>query len=113
MTPVARSARTRSDDVDGAAWTAVARSRLVCRASSCRARTRAWSSASSSVMTPFFRTSYGLVRRSWVFHYGPAMTTGQTAERCVIVVDAGLAPGLAANAAAVLAVTLGATVDGL
>ncbi len=39
--------------------------------------------------------------------------TGQSAERCVIVVDAGLAPGLAANAAAVLAVTLGATVDGL
>jgi len=39
--------------------------------------------------------------------------TGQGAERCVIVVDAGLAPGLAANAAAVLAVTLGATVDGL
>jgi len=39
--------------------------------------------------------------------------TGQTAERCVIVVDADLAPGLAANAAAVLAVTLGATVDGL
>ena len=39
--------------------------------------------------------------------------TGQTAERCVIVVDAALAPGLAANAAAVLAVTLGATVQGL
>jgi hypothetical protein len=39
--------------------------------------------------------------------------TGQTAERCVIIVDADLAPGLAANAAAVLAVTLGATVDGL
>jgi hypothetical protein len=30
-------------------------------------------------------------------------------ERCVIVVDEELAPGLAANAAAVLAVTLGAT----
>ena len=41
------------------------------------------------------------------------MTTGQNAERCVIIVDAELAPGLAANAAAVLAVTLGATVDGL
>jgi hypothetical protein len=39
--------------------------------------------------------------------------TGQNAERCVIVVDVDLAPGLAANAAAVLAVTLGATVDGL
>ena len=39
--------------------------------------------------------------------------TGQTAERCVIVVDEDLAPGLAANAAAVLALTLGATVDGL
>jgi hypothetical protein len=39
--------------------------------------------------------------------------TGQTAERCVIVVDADLAPGLAANAAAVLALTLGATVEGL
>ena len=39
--------------------------------------------------------------------------TGQTAERCVIVLDADLAPGLAANAAAVLAVTLGATVEGL
>jgi hypothetical protein len=33
--------------------------------------------------------------------------------RCVIVVDEALAPGLAANAAAVLAITLGATVDGL
>jgi hypothetical protein len=39
--------------------------------------------------------------------------TGQTAERCAIVIDAELAPGLAANAAAVLAVTLGATVEGL
>ena len=39
--------------------------------------------------------------------------TGQTTERCAIVVDATLAPGLAANAAAVLAVTLGATVAGL
>jgi hypothetical protein len=39
--------------------------------------------------------------------------TGQSAERCVIVVDADLAPGLAANAAAVLALTLGATVEGL
>ena len=39
--------------------------------------------------------------------------TGQTAERCVIVVDEELAPGLAANAAAVLALTLGVTVDGL
>jgi hypothetical protein len=42
----------------------------------------------------------------------PAMT-GQTAERCVIVLDVDLAPGLAANAAAVLGVTLGATVEGL
>jgi hypothetical protein len=39
--------------------------------------------------------------------------TGQTAERCAIVIDADLAPGLAANAAAVLALTLGATVDGI
>ena len=39
--------------------------------------------------------------------------TGRTAERCASVIDAGLAPGLAANAAAVLAVTLGATVAGL
>jgi hypothetical protein len=39
--------------------------------------------------------------------------TGQNAERCAIVIDADLAPGLAANAAAVLALTLGATVDGL
>jgi hypothetical protein len=39
--------------------------------------------------------------------------SGQAAERCAIVIDADLAPGLAANAAAVLAVTLGATVDGL
>jgi hypothetical protein len=39
--------------------------------------------------------------------------TGQNAERCVIVLDEGLVPGLAANAAAVLALTLGATVDGL
>jgi hypothetical protein len=42
-----------------------------------------------------------------------APMTGQGAERCVIVLDDDLAPGLAANAAAVLAVTLGATVDGL
>jgi predicted phosphoribosyltransferase len=34
-------------------------------------------------------------------------------ERCVIVVDAALPPGLAANAAAVLALTLGATHPGL
>jgi FAD/FMN-containing dehydrogenase len=33
--------------------------------------------------------------------------------RCVIVVDQELPPGLAANAAGVLALTLGATVDGL
>jgi hypothetical protein len=33
--------------------------------------------------------------------------------RCVIVVDEGLPPGLAANAAGVLALTLGATVEGL
>jgi hypothetical protein len=33
--------------------------------------------------------------------------------RCVVVLDDALAPGLAANAAAVLALTLGATVDGL
>jgi hypothetical protein len=39
--------------------------------------------------------------------------TGQSAQRCVIVVDEDLAPGLAANAAAVLALTLGATVEGL
>ena len=39
--------------------------------------------------------------------------TGQNAESCVIVLDEGLAPGLAANAAAVLALTLGATVAGL
>jgi hypothetical protein len=39
--------------------------------------------------------------------------SGQTTERCAIVVDEALAPGLAANAAAVLAVTLGATVPGL
>ncbi len=34
-------------------------------------------------------------------------------ERCVIVVDEGLPPGLAANAAAVLALTLGAREPGL
>jgi Protein of unknown function (DUF2000) len=39
--------------------------------------------------------------------------TGQTTERCAIVIDTDLAPGLAANAAAVLALTLGATVAGL
>jgi hypothetical protein len=33
--------------------------------------------------------------------------------RCVIVVDEALPPGLAANAAAMVALTLGATVDGL
>jgi hypothetical protein len=33
--------------------------------------------------------------------------------RCVLVVDEALPPGLAANAAGVLALTLGATVDGL
>jgi len=38
---------------------------------------------------------------------------GTTPARCVIVVDEALAPGLAANAAAVLALTLGASVDGL
>jgi hypothetical protein len=64
-------------------------------------------------MWPFFRTSYGLVDRSQLFGYGEPAMTGQIAERCVIVVDADLAPGLAANAAAVLAVTLGATVTGL
>ncbi len=36
-----------------------------------------------------------------------------TFERCVIVVDEELAPGLAANAAAVLAVTLGASAPAL
>jgi hypothetical protein len=39
--------------------------------------------------------------------------TGPIAERCVIVLDADLPPGLAANAAAVLGVTLGAIVDGI
>jgi uncharacterized protein DUF2000 len=39
--------------------------------------------------------------------------TGATTERCVVVVDEALPPGLAANAAAVLALTLGATVGGL
>lgn len=48
---------------------------------------------------------------------GPAAATAGgapvTPGRCVIVVDEALAPGLAANAAAVLALTLGASVDGL
>jgi hypothetical protein len=39
--------------------------------------------------------------------------TAATTERCVVVVDEALPPGLAANAAAVLALTLGATVGGL
>jgi hypothetical protein len=40
--------------------------------------------------------------------------TGHNHEtRCVVVVDDTLPPGLAANAAAMVAVTLGATVDGL
>jgi hypothetical protein len=38
---------------------------------------------------------------------------GQHAARCVIVVDEELPAGLAANAAAMVALTLGATVDGL
>jgi hypothetical protein len=41
------------------------------------------------------------------------MTTHPTPERCVIVVDAALPAGLAANAAAVLALTLGARAPGL
>jgi hypothetical protein len=46
----------------------------------------------------------------------PTQSIGATDEipgRCVIVVDETLAPGLAANAAAVLAVTLGARVPAL
>jgi hypothetical protein len=39
--------------------------------------------------------------------------TEQAPPRCVVVVDEALPAGLAANAAAVLALTLGATVDGL
>jgi hypothetical protein len=38
---------------------------------------------------------------------------GQNPIRCVVIVDEELAPGLAANAAAMVALTLGATVDGL
>jgi hypothetical protein len=38
---------------------------------------------------------------------------GEVPEKCVIVVAEGLPPGLAANAAAVIALTLGATVRGL
>jgi hypothetical protein len=38
---------------------------------------------------------------------------GQHPTRCVVVVDEELPPGLAANAAAMVALTLGATVDGL
>ncbi len=41
------------------------------------------------------------------------MTGSMNGTRCVVVLDETLPPGLAANAAAVLALTLGATVDGL
>jgi hypothetical protein len=43
----------------------------------------------------------------------PSPAPSQAPGRCVVVVDEALPPGLAANAAAVLALTLGATVDGL
>jgi hypothetical protein len=43
----------------------------------------------------------------------PSDETGDTPARCVIVVDEALSSGLAANAAAVLAVTLGARAPGL
>jgi hypothetical protein len=43
---------------------------------------------------------------------GPTASEPQT-MRCVIVIDEALPPGLAANAAGVLALTLGATVEGL
>jgi Protein of unknown function (DUF2000) len=39
--------------------------------------------------------------------------TNGVPERCVIVVDEGLPPGLAANAAGVLAITLGSSIPGL
>ena len=49
--------------------------------------------------------------------YSRALMPGQESSngvlRCVIVVDESLPPGLAANATAMLAVTLGATVAGL
>ena len=38
---------------------------------------------------------------------------GHNPTRCVVIVDEDLPPGLAANAAAMVALTLGATVDGL
>jgi hypothetical protein len=38
---------------------------------------------------------------------------GHERTRCVVIVDEELPPGLAANAAAMVALTLGATVDGL
>jgi hypothetical protein len=43
----------------------------------------------------------------------PSEASAPLPERCVIVVDAALPPGLAANAAAVLALTLGARVPAL
>jgi len=43
----------------------------------------------------------------------PAETARPAVERCVVVVDEALPAGLAANAAVVLAFTLGATVPGL
>lgn len=43
----------------------------------------------------------------------PAAAPAKPTERCVAVVDRDLPPGRAANAAAVLALTLGARVDGL
>ena len=61
----------------------------------------------------FWRTSYGFTTLIPVTGLACPSMTGEGAERCVIVLDDDLAPGLAANAAAVLAVTLGATVDGL
>jgi hypothetical protein len=58
---------------------------------------------------PYRRTSYGLraVCPDADYH-----ADGMT-ERCIIVVDEALPTGLAVNAAAVLALTLGATVEGL
>jgi hypothetical protein len=57
-----------------------------------------------------------LASRAMTGHAAPAPAAADPhpqTVRCVIVVDEALAPGLAANAAGVLALTLGATVEGL
>src|ERR1051325_4159045 len=105
MTPSAFRLRTRSDEVEGETWTAVASSRLLVRASSCRTSRIAQSVASSRGIRALLRRSCGVLSDCpQVCSHCDETTNG---TRCVVVVDEALAPGLAANAAAVMALTLG------